>query len=139
MESSMTILSPKTGKLVTLGLTALVASGAALISSAPARAGDYGYDEEAGFRPRVERRVIIEERRVVERRIVNSGYGAGFPGPLGYNRPVHFGYPGYARPAFYGHPGYARPAFGGGECRVIVKKRVDPWGDVTVKRIRICD
>ena len=135
----MTILTPRARKLVTLGLTALAASGAALISSAPARAGDYGYDEEIGYRPRVERRVIIEERRVEERRIVNSGYGARFPGPLGYNRPVHFGYPGYVRPAFYGRPGYARPAFGDEECRVIIKKRVDPWGDVTVKRIRICD
>ncbi len=137
----MTLISrPK--RLLTLGLTALAFGGAALIQAAPARAADYGYDEDVGFRPRVERRVVVEERRVEERRVVSSSPVDARPVHFshpGYARPAHFGYPGYARPAFYGHPGYARPAFGGEECRLIIKKRVDPWGDVTVKRIRICD
>ena len=126
--------------LLSLGLTALTLGSAALLSAAPARAVDFGYDEEIGFRPPVERRVIVEERRVEERRVISPGYGRHFAGPPISARPVQFGYPGYSRPAFDGHAGYGRPVFAEGEeCRVIVKKRVDPWGDVVVKRIRICN
>jgi hypothetical protein len=46
----------------------------------------------------------------------------------------------YAQPVYYGRPVYGRPVFDDQEeCRVIVKKRVNAWGDVVVKRIRRCD
>ena len=92
------------------------------------------------MRAPVERRVVVEERRVEERRVIRPayGYGARFLGPPVYARPVQVGYPGYARPAFWGQGGYARPVFGE-ECRVLVKKRVDPWGGVVIKRISTCD
>jgi hypothetical protein len=32
-----------------------------------------------------------------------------------------------------------RHGWGHEECRVIVKRRVNPWGDLVVKRIKICD
>ena len=140
MERSMTpFLSRATARLI-LGLTALTLGGMALIAPAPARAGDFGFDEEIGLRAPVERRVVVEERRVEERRVIRPayGYGARFLGPPVYARPVQVGYPGYARPAFWGQGGYARPVFGE-ECRVLVKKRVDPWGGVVVKRISTCD
>ncbi len=133
----MTAFTKRTKTRLTLGLTALTLGGIALIAPAPARADDYGLDEEIGFRPPVERRVVVEERRVEERRVIRPayGYGARFLGPPVYARPVGFG---YARPAFWGQGGYARPVLGQ-ECRVIVKKRVDPWGGVVVKRISTFD
>ena len=77
---------------LTLGLTALALGGMALIGAAPARAGDYGFDAEIGFRPPVERRVVVEERRVEERRVIRPaygyGYGARYLGPPVYPRPV---------------------------------------------------
>jgi len=140
MESSMTAFTSQAKARLTLGLTALTLGSMTLIAPAPARAGDFGFDEEIGFRPPGERRVVVEERRVEERRVIRPayGYGARFLGPPVSARPVGFGYSGSARPAFWGHGGYARPVYGEG-CRVIINKRVDPWGDVVVKRIRICD
>ena len=137
MERSMTPFAARTKARLTLGLTALTLSGMALIAPPPARAGDFGFDEEIGSRAPVERGVVVEERRVEERRVIRPayGYGARFLGPPVYARPVGFG---YARPAFWGQGGYTRPAFGE-ECRVLVKKRVDPWGDVVIKRISTCD
>ncbi len=38
----------------------------------------------------------------------------------------------------YGYPAYA-PVTEVEECRVIVKRRYDEFGDLVVKRIRICD
>jgi hypothetical protein len=42
-------------------------------------------------------------------------------------------------------PPYGRPVFARGgwdprheDCRIIVKRRVNPWGDVVVKRTKIC-
>ncbi|HEV2557346.1 MAG TPA: hypothetical protein VGU45_01845 [Microvirga sp.] len=42
-------------------------------------------------------------------------------------------------------PAYGRPVFARGgwdprheDCRIIVKRRVNPWGDVVVKRTKIC-
>lgn len=120
---------------LTLGLAVLTLAGAAALS--PARAADFGYGEEIGVRPPVERRVVIEERRIEERRVFSPGESR-ISGPLGDARPIGFGHPGYARPVFHGHAGYGGPAYGGEGCRLIIKKRVDPWGE-TVKRIRICD
>jgi len=140
MERSMTPFTSRGEARLTLGLTALTLGGMALIAPAPARAADFGFDEEIGLRSPIERRVVVEERRVEERRVIRPvyGYGARYLGPPVYARPVGFGYSGYARPAFWGHGGYARPVFGE-ECRVLVKKRVDPWGGVVVKRISTCD
>ena len=133
----MTAFTTQAKTRLTLGLTALTLGSALAISAAPARAADFGFDEEIGLRAPVERHVVVEERRVEERRVIRPayGYGARFLGPPVYARPVGFG---YARPAFWGQGGYARPVFGE-ECRVIVKKRVDPWGGVVVKRISTCD
>jgi hypothetical protein len=137
MERSMTAFTTQAKTRLTLGLTVLTLGGMALIAPAPARAADFGFDEEIGLRAPVERRVVVEERRVEERRVIRPayGYGARFLGPPVYARPVGFG---YARPAFWGQGGYARPVYGE-ECRVVVKKRVDPWGGVVVKRISTCD
>ena len=137
----MTAFTPRATARLTLGLTALTLGGMALIAPAPARAGEFGFDEEIGLRAPVERGVVVEERRVEERRVIRPaygpayGYGARFLGPPVSARPVGFG---SARPAFWGQGGYARPAFGE-ECRVLVKKRVDPWGGVVIKRISTCD
>ena len=68
--------------------------------------------------------------------------------------------PAYGRPVFEA-PVYGRPAYGGaglrrpglcppgltsrpdgdddGECRVVVKRRVSPWGEVTVRKTRVCE
>jgi hypothetical protein len=50
-----------------------------------------------------------------------------------YDRPV----PGW-RP--WSRPVAARPWQAPGEdCRVIIKRRENPWGEITVRRIRVCD
>ena len=39
----------------------------------------------------------------------------------------------------YGRPVYGRPVFDDhDDCRVIIKKRVNAWGDVAIKRIKRC-
>ena len=112
----------KRSDLKTAALPATLMLAAGLLGAAPAQAGDYGFDE-VDVAPR-SGRVIVEERRVEERRVY---------------RPV-------AETRFAPHSGYRRSAYGrhydepfGGECRVIVKKRENGWGEVVVKRIRICD
>ena len=109
-------------------LIALTLTGAAV--SAPAVAGDV--EEDFGFSPRVGRQVTVT---TVSRR------------PY-YGRPVyedddfepryrrHYWGRGDYRPV-YGRPVYAG-GYGGG-CRLIIKKRENAWGDVVVKRIRVCD
>jgi hypothetical protein len=48
-------------------------------------------------------------------------------------RPV----PGWRR---WSRPVAARPWQGSGDgCRVIIKRRVHPWGESTVRRIEVCD
>jgi hypothetical protein len=67
MERSMMSFTSQAKTLLSLGLTALTLGSAALISAAPTRAADLGYDEEIGFRPPVDRRVIVDERRASRR------------------------------------------------------------------------
>jgi hypothetical protein len=50
----------------------------------------------------------------------------------------------YGRPVpdwrYRSRPVAARPWRGPGEdCRVIIKQRENPWGEVTVRRIEVCD
>jgi hypothetical protein len=51
----------------------------------------------------------------------------------------------YGRPVpdwpMMGRPVYARPGWGRHEddCRLIVKRRVNRWGDLVIRRIRVCD
>ncbi|MEZ0168058.1 hypothetical protein [Microvirga sp. TS319] len=49
----------------------------------------------------------------------------------------------YGRPGPRWHrPGYpvaVRPWWGGEDCRLIIKRRINPWGEVIERRIRICD
>ena len=119
---------------------AAVMLGAALVAN-PAQAGGYDDDDDdIGFRPRVERRVVVEERRVIKE------YGRSFHGGHGYSRSSFHGGHGYARPASFGgyravhaRHFYGRPVYDGGDCRTIIKKRIDPWGDMVVKKIRTCD
>jgi hypothetical protein len=41
---------------------------------------------------------------------------------------------------FWGRPVAARPWRGPSEeCRLIIKRRVNPWGETTVRRLQICD
>jgi hypothetical protein len=50
-----------------------------------------------------------------------------------HDRPV----PGW-RP--WSRPVAARPWQGPGEdCRLIIKRRVNPWGEISVRRIQVCD
>jgi hypothetical protein len=68
-----------------------------------------------------------------------DGDGYGWGGGYGHARP-YYGGPVYPRPV-HGGGYYGRPAYGGGygECRVIIKERVTPWGEIRQRRIRICD
>ena len=75
MERSMTAFTSRATARLTLGLTALTLGSALAISAAPARAADFGFDEEIGLRAPVERRVVVEERRVEERRVIRPAYG----------------------------------------------------------------
>lgn len=55
----------------------------------------------------------VEERRFVGRPVPEWGYA--------------------------GRPVAMRPWRHGEECRLIVKRRINPWGEMVVRRIRICD
>jgi hypothetical protein len=120
--------------LLAVGLTA----GGAALFSMPAQAGFYGEDFDEG--PRVERRVTtttVEERRVA-RPAYEDAYEA--PAPV-YAPRFHYRRPIVARPVFYAQPLRPRPVFVGGYgggCRVIVKRIENEWGDVVVKKTRIC-
>ena len=100
-------------------------------------------EERRVVRPAYETRVIerpvVQERRIVERpvfeerRAVEPAYETRV-----IERPVR------PRPVFYsgpasGRPVYGRPVYGGEDCRVVVKQRVNRWGEMIVKRVRICD
>ena len=123
-------------------LTATILGGAALLATAPAQASDLDDDFGPSYhRPRVERQVTIT---TVTRRY-------GYDRPV-YGRPVYDDdddEPGFRRryfeprhivqPVFDGRPVYGRPVFDDhDDCRVIIKKRVNAWGDVAIKRIKRC-
>src|SRR4051812_50193885 len=74
MERSMTAFTSRATARLTLGLTALTLSSMALIAPAPARAADFGFDEEIGLRAPVVRGVVVEERRGGERGGVRAAY-----------------------------------------------------------------
>jgi len=97
-----------------VAVSALALSAAALLSTGPAQAQwGMGYGWGGGY-----------------------GYGR----PYGYGHPYAYGRSYYARPA-YGVPVYGGPVYGGygDDCRVIIKRRVNQWGDIVVRRIRVCD
>ena len=73
-----------------------------------------------------------EVERYVEERRGGRGYGYGH----GYDDD---GYRSWPERRSWSRPVSVRPAWGHEECRVIIKRRVNPWGDVVVKRIKICD
>ena len=118
--------------LAVLGMAAVALGGAAQASEVQIviRAGeagwqrpvaDYGF-ENAG--PRVEEHRYGGRRSYHEDRL--------------YERPVverhRWSHPVLARPVF------ARPGWHDGEeCRIIVKRRVNHWGELVVRRIKICE
>jgi hypothetical protein len=75
----------------------------------------------------------------------DSGWGSDRGG---FTRPDRGGYGGrhWDDGRYYGRPVHRpwRPVFAGprwgwhDDCRLIVKRRVNPWGDVVVRRIRVC-
>ena len=72
------------------------------------------------------------DRRFIEERRERRGYGYGH----GYDDDGYRSFP--ERRSFTRVVG-GRHGWGHEECRVIVKRRVNPWGDLVVKRIKICD
>ncbi len=94
------------------------------------RMGEYGShhrfvdgdDGEDGFDDRLRRPGRVEQRERFRDSDIRSRHDRDWPPAMG--RPV-----------------FARPGWGRHfeECRVIVKRRMDRWGDVVVRRIRICD
>jgi hypothetical protein len=116
--------------------------------------------EETYIAPPVEERVI--ERRVIKRRVIERRIGGGYEGPaLVPQQPLPIvpleyseGYEGpalvpprevpivsvqqVAPPRVYQPRGVGIPA-PVEECRVVVSKRIDTYGDVTVRRTKICD
>jgi hypothetical protein len=131
---------------------AALSLGAALCLAAPAGASEPGpYDDEIGAeyaRPSYDYR-HHEPSSTVERRFVERTYSerTEIVRPV-YRRPVYEGPP-YARSAYggpvYGRPVHARPIYirpdgdDDGECRVVVKRRIGPWGEVTVRKTRVCE
>lgn len=54
----------------------------------------------------------------------------------GYRDPDRY----YGRPVYERHrPVYGHSHWRHDDCRLIIKKRVDHWGDVVVKRVKVCD
>ena len=51
-------------------------------------------------------------------------------------------YPGFEDRRLVERPYWARPVFArpgwDEDCRIVIKRRVDPWGDVEVRRFRVC-
>lgn len=61
------------------------------------------------------------------------GFGFGFGPGYGY------GYPAYRRDYDYGPRRVYRSYDYDDDCRIVVRRRVDPWGRVVVRRVRVCD
>ena len=123
-------------------LAATLLGGTALLATAPAQAGDF--DDGFGpsyHRPRVEREVTVT---TVTRRHVYDGPVYGRPAfdddedePRYRRRYIERRH--YAQPIFFARPVYGRPVFDDDDdCRVIIKKRVNAWGDVVIKRVKRC-
>ena len=119
-------ITSKTRALRTAALAALTLGGAALVSAAPATAGDINFTVSFG----------------------QPGYG--------HDRPVRRFHhdDGHYRPVsrFHHEDGFHAPVRkhvvvrqfihdddDGEECRVIVKKRYNRFGELVVKRVQICD
>jgi hypothetical protein len=151
------------------GLVALVLSGSPLVSTAAAVAADlppYFADQETVLeRPPVRRRLALEgtyvappiEHRVIERRFVDGYEGPalvpqqplpivsvedseGYEGPAlvpPQNIPIVSVLQGVShrvyRERIVGIPAPVE------ECRVVVTKQIDAFGDVTKRRTKVCD
>jgi hypothetical protein len=120
----------KTKKLVAAGLAAVTLGGAVVVSSAPAQAGYYGYGYGGP--------------RYYHRRNNGGAIAAGLIGGLAVGalaasaaRPA-YGYGAYGRPVGYAYPAYG-PGYVGGDCFIQTRKYVDEWGDVVVRRRKVCD
>ncbi len=109
---------------------------AGLCLATTVRAADYREEPHAEMETRYHTQVIEvpharpfpphlhEERTYLRPRYVEERvYDRPMPGWRPWDRPVA------ARP-------WQRP---GEDCRVITKRRVNPWGESTVRRIEICD
>ena len=125
--------------LAALGLGAILAVAAPAVASEPGL--DYDDGPEYG-RSRYERSYV--EPSVVERRSVERTYSERreIVRPA-YSRPVYGG-PVYGRSAYlgpvHGRVVYARPHHDDDdECRIVIKKRVNAWGDVLTRKTRVCE
>jgi hypothetical protein len=113
--------------LMPAGLTALVLGGATLTTAAPALA-QYGYDD--GDRPRV-------ERPIIERGIDRPDHGGRWDGRDRGGRwdGRDHGGPWYGR--HHGGPWYGG-RFDEWDCRVVVTRRINRFGERVIVRRRIC-
>lgn len=127
------------------GLAAL-SLGAALALASPAGASEPGpYDDDVGpeyghsryerhhVEPSVVERRSVQRTYVERREIVRPAYGRPVYGGPVYGRPAYLG-------AVHGRVVYARPHLDDDdECRVVVKRRVNAWGDVLTRKTRVCE
>jgi hypothetical protein len=152
-------------KVAQAGLAAILLGGSTLVSTAAAVAADlpsYVEDQEAVLEHQPVRRRLPVEERVIERRVIERRFVGGYEGPaLAPQQPLPIvpledseGYEGpalvpprevpivsvhrVAPPQVY-QPRVVSIPTPVEECRVVVTKRIDPKGDVTVRRTRICD
>jgi hypothetical protein len=156
-------------KIARAGVAAFLLGGSTLVSTVAAVAADlpsYFEDQDAVLeRPPVRRRLAIKEtyigppieHRVIERRVVGGyegpalvpqqplpivslEYSDGFEGPAlvpPQNVPIVSVQPVLTPPVYRQRVvGVTAPVE---DCRVIVTKRTDAYGDVTMRRTRICD
>ena len=116
-----------------LGFAAAMALGSAAQAAdvqVSVRVGEPGW-----HRPVADYDVGEEDRFAPEANEYRAYPGAG---PDRYERPFaerhRWHPPVYARPVL-GRPGWEAPE----ECRLIIKRRVNPWGELVVRRIKICE
>jgi hypothetical protein len=130
-------LGTTTKKLLVAGLAAgTLAGGALAISVTPAEAGAstwrYGTPTYAQYRHRGYGHAPRYGYR--HRRGPSGGaIAAGVVGGLALGALAA----GAAAPA-YGYPAYAAPVYGG-ECWVENRERVNRWGEVVIRRVRVCN
>jgi hypothetical protein len=124
----------KTRKIVAAGLTAVTFAGAFVGSSAPAQAGYYGWGgrHHGGY-----------YGHRYHRGHNGGAIAAGLIGGLALgalaasaSRPA-YGYGYDARPVGYAYPAYG-PGYYGGGCFIEKRKYVDEWGDLVIRRRKIC-